>query len=416
MHASRNNGPEVLSTLLQVDPELEIRNNSGLTALMLAAGFNENPEMITLLTEAGAQVDAQSEPDGWSALMMSSLGNNPNVIRTLLDVGADISVKSLTGRVAYDYVLENPNIITTDVLSRLSTNSSANDGKWLWGAIKGILALFLTVSFGYIIIGSIFSQGILAFSYGIPMSRHLRSLDIIDNETVLVRGYLLTIVLSFSVLIILYVLTGYFLGSSFIIMMTIGLLSSLSVYSLEDPEHMWSFVSLNSSSFKNPQLPDILVSKYFGDLLWMNRSKRRPSFDTVEELNNLLKANQEDGYSIALEERTRIPPLPRLSNRAECYGITMLIALGTALYITISAGRFWSLGSVFFILISFIFISKYLGQVYWVVLDLALGTSNNWGLSGTIERCIFLVMVLLQVSLTIWVIKEAYRVFLVIFS
>lgn len=276
MHASRNNVPEVLSALLQVGPELEIRNNSGLTALMLAAGFNENPEMITLLTEAGAQVDAQSEPDGWSALMMSSLRNNPNVISTLLDVGADISLKSSTGRVAYDYVLENPNIITTDVLSRLSTNSSANDGNWLWGAIKGILALFLTVSFGYVIIGSIFSQGVLAFSYGIPMSRHLRSLDIIDNETVLVRRYFLTIILYFSALIIFYVLTGYFLGSSFIIMMTIGFLSSLSVYSLEDPEHMWSFVSLNSSSFKNPQLPDILVSKYFSDLLWMNRSKKSP--------------------------------------------------------------------------------------------------------------------------------------------
>lgn len=144
--------------------------------------------------------------------------------------------------------------------------------------------------------------------------------------------------------------------------------------------------------------------------------QKESSFDTVEELNNLLKANQDDGYSVLLKERTRIPLLPRLSNRAECYGITRVSALGTALYIAISAGRFWSIGSVIFIFISFIFIPKYLGRIYWVVLDLALRTSNNWRLSGTIEKCIFLVMALLQICLTIWVIKAAYKVFLVIFS
>lgn len=143
MHASRNNGPEVLSALLQVGPELEIRNNSGLTALMLAAGFNENPEMITLLTEAGAQVDAQSEPDGWSALMMSSLSDNPNMTKTLLDVGADPSLKSLTGRIAYDYAIESPKIIGTDVFWRLSAYRRANHRNERWHAIQEKFALFL---------------------------------------------------------------------------------------------------------------------------------------------------------------------------------------------------------------------------------------------------------------------------------
>ena len=87
---------------------------TGWTALMVAAENNSNPEVISVLLENGANVNARDELLGGTALIFAALKNtNPEIISRLLENGADASIKDKTGKSAIDYASNNTNLKNT---------------------------------------------------------------------------------------------------------------------------------------------------------------------------------------------------------------------------------------------------------------------------------------------------------------
>jgi len=95
----------------------------GWTALMYAARFNKNPEVITTLLKANADVNAK-DTDGWTPLMWAAWKNQDlRVITTLLKAGADGKAKSNEGKTAFDYAQDNESLQGTDALKQLKEAS-----------------------------------------------------------------------------------------------------------------------------------------------------------------------------------------------------------------------------------------------------------------------------------------------------
>ena len=94
-------------------------NRSGVTAVMLAAGYNENPAMILALTTRGADLNTTAE-GGYTALMNSVFNNNsPEIIPALIKNGADVNAVTEDGYTAlmtiFDMRLEqSPNVKTME--------------------------------------------------------------------------------------------------------------------------------------------------------------------------------------------------------------------------------------------------------------------------------------------------------------
>lgn len=82
----------------------------GQTPLMYAASNNPDPEVITALVQVGADVNIRTLA-GWTALMYAARDNsNPAVATRLLQLGADPTVINDEGFTAADYAAQNANL------------------------------------------------------------------------------------------------------------------------------------------------------------------------------------------------------------------------------------------------------------------------------------------------------------------
>ncbi len=89
---------KLVSEILKSKPNLEIRDNKGPTALMLAT-YNEDTEIAKLLISAGANVNAQDEMLNSPFLYAGASGFVP-ILKLCLDNGADFNVFNRYGGTA----------------------------------------------------------------------------------------------------------------------------------------------------------------------------------------------------------------------------------------------------------------------------------------------------------------------------
>ena len=116
--AESNADPDVIIVLWKAGADSTAQDRVGLTPLMHAARANPSPGVIAALLDAGAQINAQF--NGMTALMYAAKRNpNPQVIIVLLDAGADVQAKDLAGRTAFDYAQNNENLKSSDACNRL---------------------------------------------------------------------------------------------------------------------------------------------------------------------------------------------------------------------------------------------------------------------------------------------------------
>jgi len=119
--AEFNPNPEVITTLLKAGVDLNAQENNG--ALMYAAGENPNPKVVTTLLTAGADPNTKNHY-GWTPLMYAAqVTKNPEVITMLLKAGADAKAKNQDGATAFDYADINDNLPGTDALKQLEEAS-----------------------------------------------------------------------------------------------------------------------------------------------------------------------------------------------------------------------------------------------------------------------------------------------------
>lgn len=86
--AARSNSADIIYTLIKAGADVNIRNESGDTALSVAALVNENPKVIAALISAGADVNSRDN-DGISVLAVAAANNkSEEVMMTLLKNGA----------------------------------------------------------------------------------------------------------------------------------------------------------------------------------------------------------------------------------------------------------------------------------------------------------------------------------------
>lgn len=99
------------------------RGEEGWTALIAAASKNQNPEVITTLLKARKGIEARND-NGVTSLMVAA-GSNKKivVITTLLNAGANGRAKSKEGKTAFEYAQKNDKLKDTDVYWQLEEAS-----------------------------------------------------------------------------------------------------------------------------------------------------------------------------------------------------------------------------------------------------------------------------------------------------
>ncbi len=101
-------------TLLDEGANIEAKNSSERTALMLAA-LAGNKEMLDLLILKGANLKA-TDGSGMTPLLWAAFGGNPRVVEQLIQKGADVKERDKNGRSALEWAREHPAAI--EVLKR----------------------------------------------------------------------------------------------------------------------------------------------------------------------------------------------------------------------------------------------------------------------------------------------------------
>jgi len=112
--AAYNHDPRVIPLLVSAGANINARNTSGETALIMAAEYNTVPEVITELLKAGADLEDR-DGLGRTALMTAAWGNpNPEVTISLLKAGANAKARSYSGQSALEYAQSNERLLSTD--------------------------------------------------------------------------------------------------------------------------------------------------------------------------------------------------------------------------------------------------------------------------------------------------------------
>jgi ankyrin repeat protein len=144
--AARAGALEVVKALLNAGAEIDRRNPSGETAVMIAslngrrsvvewmlgkeaqinhpgwtpliyAATNGHREIVALLLEHHAYIDS-APPNGITALMMAARGGHMEVVKLLLEEGADATLKNDRGESAQDWALATKN---TDIAALIKS-------------------------------------------------------------------------------------------------------------------------------------------------------------------------------------------------------------------------------------------------------------------------------------------------------
>ncbi len=122
--AKSNPNPDVITTLLKAGADIEARDSPDRqTALIYAAEYNSNPEVITMLLKAGADINVK-DWNSYTVLMWAAYKNqSPEVVIALLNAGANAKVKLGDGVTAFDLAQFNEKLKGTDALKQLEEAS-----------------------------------------------------------------------------------------------------------------------------------------------------------------------------------------------------------------------------------------------------------------------------------------------------
>lgn len=100
MKAAREAKPDIVKEVLALDPDLEIKNIDGNTALWNAC-FGQDYKCVELLVKAGIKLDSAND-NGVTALMYSASAGKEDMVKLLLQFGANKEIENLDGFKAID--------------------------------------------------------------------------------------------------------------------------------------------------------------------------------------------------------------------------------------------------------------------------------------------------------------------------
>jgi ankyrin repeat protein len=96
LNAAYKGDTEMVKLILATNPDPDIRDNFGATALHEAI-FESNLEVIRLLLDNGFDVNAQVPSNGYTPLHYAVWLNKPEAVRLLLSYNADKNIKDKKG-------------------------------------------------------------------------------------------------------------------------------------------------------------------------------------------------------------------------------------------------------------------------------------------------------------------------------
>ena len=111
--------------------DVNVRNGSGDTPIMLAAECNSNSEVTTALINAGADINAMNER-GWMPIMVAALSNsNPAVTTALINAGADVNATRINGETPLllaTVINSNPEVMIALIKAGADVNACESTG------------------------------------------------------------------------------------------------------------------------------------------------------------------------------------------------------------------------------------------------------------------------------------------------
>lgn len=130
MLAADRNYTDVIELLLQAGAKVDIKDNAGETALIYAAQ-ESTPDVVKKLLDAGANINVQNEL-GETALIRAATQNSPEVVEVLLNAGANVNLKAISAYddstyLAIDVARGNPKLEGTKALRRLEEATKSFD-------------------------------------------------------------------------------------------------------------------------------------------------------------------------------------------------------------------------------------------------------------------------------------------------
>jgi hypothetical protein len=126
-HAVRNANREMVQLLLSAGANVNLKNESGETVLMMMDG-DATSDLVWDLINVGAKVNQKDNADN-TALMQAATTNNLEAVKTLIDAGAEVDARNKRGQTALMLAASegNVNIVRTLVLAGADINASDNE-------------------------------------------------------------------------------------------------------------------------------------------------------------------------------------------------------------------------------------------------------------------------------------------------
>jgi len=94
------------------------------TPLTGAAGYSANPEIISELIRLGADIDVRVNNDETALMIAAQFNKNPGIIERLMSHGADINATNAQGRTALDLARAEGNNVAEEALMEIDQKVS----------------------------------------------------------------------------------------------------------------------------------------------------------------------------------------------------------------------------------------------------------------------------------------------------
>ena len=120
MAASRYGHYQVVELLLSKDPDINLQNNDGVSALMFASGYRCH-QIVELLLSKDPDINIQNN-DGWTALMLASRYGNHQIVELLLSKDPDINIQNNNGVSALIFASANGHYQVVELLLNKDAN------------------------------------------------------------------------------------------------------------------------------------------------------------------------------------------------------------------------------------------------------------------------------------------------------
>jgi ankyrin repeat protein len=115
MYALENSTPEIVNIILDLKPEINVKDKTNnWTALMFALQMS-TPEIINRILDMNPDVNVKDK-DNWTALFYAIDYSTPEIVNRILDLNPDINVKTNKNWTALIFALDNS---TPEIINRI---------------------------------------------------------------------------------------------------------------------------------------------------------------------------------------------------------------------------------------------------------------------------------------------------------